>query len=205
LAPQSWHSPRRSDGPSQDASDVRVVGIRRLRAARPPALPRLHLSTVKLHACVAHEPVESDAVLALARCSSCAYTSSVIFESAWPTWLITHFTSKRLARSAIEMYVRRRLCGVVRGSGGTAGYAGRPPRGGGQRVPVSRRVSAAGVRFSVILFPPRSWAPLAVGLPDETCRPDPDGVTAFRTHELRPGWVPSLPRGRRCSPAKSSP
>src|SRR5215212_1811095 len=60
----------------------------------------------------------------------------------------------------------------------------------------------AGVRFSVILFPPRSWAPLAVGLPDETCRPDPDGVTAFRTHELRPGWVPPLPRGRRCSPGQ---
>ena len=34
-------------------------------------------------------------------------------------------------------------------------------------------------------------------------RPDPDGVTAFRTHELRPGWVPSLPRGRRCSPGRS--
>jgi hypothetical protein len=29
--------------------------------------------------------------------------------------------------------------------------------------------------------------------------PDLDGVTAFRTHELRPGWVPSIPRGRRCS------
>ena len=29
--------------------------------------------------------------------------------------------------------------------------------------------------------------------------PDPDGVTTFRTHELRPGWVPPLPRGRRCS------
>jgi hypothetical protein len=35
------------------------------------------------------------------------------------------------------------------------------------------------VRFSVILFPPRSWALLAVGLPDR--RPDLDGVTAFRT------------------------
>ena len=30
--------------------------------------------------------------------------------------------------------------------------------------------------------------------------PDPDGVTAFRTHEQRPGWVPSIPRGQRCSP-----
>ena len=28
--------------------------------------------------------------------------------------------------------------------------------------------------------------------------PDPDGVATFRTHELRPGWVPSLPRGLRC-------
>ena len=28
---------------------------------------------------------------------------------------------------------------------------------------------------------------------------DPDRVTAFRTHELRPGWAPSVPRGRRCS------
>jgi hypothetical protein len=34
-------------------------------------------------------------------------------------------------------------------------------------------------------------------------RPDPEGVTAFRTHELRPGWVPPLPRGRRCSPRPS--
>ena len=34
---------------------------------------------------------------------------------------------------------------------------------------------------------------------DARARPDPDGVTAFRTHELRPGWVPPIPRGRRCS------
>ena len=26
--------------------------------------------------------------------------------------------------------------------------------------------------------------------------PDPDGVTAFRTHELRPGWVPPITRGQ---------
>ena len=29
--------------------------------------------------------------------------------------------------------------------------------------------------------------------------PDPDGVSTFRTHEIRPGRVSSLPRGRRCS------
>ena len=28
----------------------------------------------------------------------------------------------------------------------------------------------------------------------------PNGVTTFRTHELRSGWAPSVPRGQRCSP-----
>ena len=27
---------------------------------------------------------------------------------------------------------------------------------------------------------------------------DPNGVVTFRTYEMRPGWVPSLPRGLRC-------
>lgn len=31
-------------------------------------------------------------------------------------------------------------------------------------------------------------------------RLDPDGVSTFHTHEQRPGWVPSRPRGRRCPP-----
>jgi hypothetical protein len=65
------------------------------------------------------------------------------------------------------------------------------------RVVVSRCLSATGIRFSVILRPPGSWALLTVGLP--AFRPDLDGVSAFRTHELRPGWAPSIPRGRRCS------
>lgn len=43
--------------------------------------------------------------------------------------------------------------------------------GRGHRVPVSRCVSAAGVGFLVILFPPRDWAFLAVGLP---VRPETD-------------------------------
>jgi hypothetical protein len=30
--------------------------------------------------------------------------------------------------------------------------------------------------------------------------PDPDGVSTFRTLKQRPGWVPSISRGRRCSP-----
>ena len=65
-------------------------------------------------------------------------------------------------------------------------------------VVVSRRLSATGIRFSVIRYPPGIWALLAVGLPDTG--PDPDGVTTFRTHELRSGWAPSVPRGQRCSP-----
>jgi hypothetical protein len=64
---------------------------------------------------------------------------------------------------------------------------------------VSCRLSATGIRFSVILFPPRDWALLTVGLPTPATGWDLDGVTAFRTHERRPGWVPSIPRGRRCS------
>ncbi len=33
--------------------------------------------------------------------------------------------------------------------------------------------------------------------------PGPHRDSTFRTHELQPGWVPSLPRGRRCSHGRS--
>jgi hypothetical protein len=46
--------------------------------------------------------------------------------------------------------------------------------------------------------PAKGSALLTVGPPTHT-GPDPDGVTALRTYELRPGWVPPVPRGRRCS------
>ena len=82
--------------------------------------------------------------------------------------------------------VSGRLCG-------TAGWRSQPSL---SRFPVAFRLPA--FRFSVIRFPPRGWALLTVGLPDQTS-PDLDGVTTFRTHELRPGWVPPVPRGRRCS------
>jgi len=64
-------------------------------------------------------------------------------------------------------------------------------------VVVSRCLSATGICFSVILRLPRNPALLTVGLPDLS--PDLDGVSAFRTHEPRSGWAPSVPRGRRCS------
>ncbi len=76
-----------------------------------------------------------------------------------------------------------------------------PPAGGpAHRCMVSCRLSATGIRFSVIRFPPGDWALLTVGLPRQRRCRDPDGVTAFRTHELRSGWAPSVPRGRWCSP-----
>ena len=62
---------------------------------------------------------------------------------------------------------------------------------------VSCCLSPTGIRFSVTLFTPRNWALLMVGLP-ATGR-TPTGVSAFRTHELQPGWAPSKPRGRRYS------
>src|SRR5581483_8855792 len=46
-------------------------------------------------------------------------------------------------------------------------------------------------------IPAKGSALLTVGPPAR--RPDPDGVTAFRTHEQRPGWAPPIPRGQWCS------
>ena len=81
---------------------------------------------------------------------------------------------------------------------------GHQPEGAGQPVAVSCRLSATGVRFSVIRFPP-GVAPSSRSAYRRQDGPDPDGVTAFRTHEQRPGWVPSIPRGQRCSPRPSRP
>jgi len=41
-------------------------------------------------------------------------------------------------------------------------------------------------------------APLAIGLPAPAA-PDHDGVSTFRTREMRPEWAPSVPRDQRCS------
>ncbi len=68
------------------------------------------------------------------------------------------------------------------------------------RFPAAFRPPAFASR--VIPVPPGIWAFLTVGLPDTTRVPDPVGVTTFHTHELRPGWVPPRPRGRRCSPGR---
>jgi hypothetical protein len=41
------------------------------------------------------------------------------------------------------------------------------------------------------------------GRPTDPSGPDPDGVSAFRTHELRSGWVPSLLRDSGARPDRS--
>src|SRR5215471_964708 len=65
-------------------------------------------------------------------------------------------------------------------------------------APLSCFLSAAGIRFLGVLFPPRDSASLTVGLPPRPCGCDgPVGVSTFHTHEIRPGRVPPLPRERR--------
>jgi hypothetical protein len=54
----------------------------------------------------------------------------------------------------------------VRAPGPVSGQLSETTSGGAShRVPVSCCLSATGVRFSIILFPPRDWAFLTVGLP----------------------------------------
>jgi hypothetical protein len=63
--------------------------------------------------------------------------------------------------------------------------------------PVSRCLSAAGVRLLGLPAPAGEW-----GLPHGRLarhRLDPNGVVTFRMSESRPGWVPPASRGRRCA------
>lgn len=66
------------------------------------------------------------------------------------------------------------------------------------RVPVTFRLPAfaswssspaggLGLPYGRLTGTHNSWAP------------DPNGVSTFHTHEQRPGWAPSKPRGQRCS------
>jgi hypothetical protein len=64
-----------------------------------------------------------------------------------------------------------------------------------ERCGFSCWLSPAGVRFLGILFSPQDSASLTVGLPCRRGGMDSVGVSAFRTCETRPGWVPSLLRG----------
>ena len=69
--------------------------------------------------------------------------------------------------------------------------------GAGHPVPLSRRLSAAGIRFLGILSRQRDSAPLTIGLPRWAAWTLAGFPCSAR---MRHGWgrVPSLPRGRRC-------
>ena len=67
---------------------------------------------------------------------------------------------------------------------------------------LSCRLSAAGIGFLGILYPPGTWAFVTSGLPPHHIgAADPDGVATFHTHETRPGWVPPRPRDGGVHPA----
>ncbi len=63
---------------------------------------------------------------------------------------------------------------------------------------VSRCLSATGISLLGHPVPAEELGP-PCGRLTGPWGPDLDGVTAFRTHELRSGWAPSVPRGQRCS------
>jgi len=70
-------------------------------------------------------------------------------------------------------------------------------------VPVSRCLSAAGIRFSG-LPAPAGGLRLPHGRPTgRDTLPDPIGVVTFRMVEMRPGWAPPGPRGRWFAPGRS--
>ena len=69
----------------------------------------------------------------------------------------------------------------------------RPPRSG-FLLPFGRRHSLAGsscARWGIV-------PPLRPAYRRPAWSSDPIGVVTLPTHELRPGWAPSKPRGRRC-------
>jgi hypothetical protein len=70
----------------------------------------------------------------------------------------------------------------------------------GSRFPAAFRPPAFASR--VFLRPLGDYAFLTVGLPAATGLADPIGVVTFRMHEIRPGWAPSVPRGRWCAPGQ---
>ena len=70
----------------------------------------------------------------------------------------------------------------------------------GVPFPVAFRPPALASR--VIRCPPGDWAFLTVGLPGTSPCPDPSGLPRSTCCEIRPGWVPPVSRGRRCSPGR---
>jgi len=70
-------------------------------------------------------------------------------------------------------------------------------------VPVSRCLSAAGVRFSGLPAPAGELSLPHVRPTGRHGLPDPNGVVTFRLVEVRPGWAPPGPRGQWFAPGRS--
>jgi hypothetical protein len=80
------------------------------------------------------------------------------------------------------MPVSGQLCGTTGG-------------GASHRVPVSCCLSAAGIRFLVILCPLGDWASLTVGLPARSCTSrTPTGLSRFARMRSGRGGCPLYPR-----------
>ena len=80
-----------------------------------------------------------------------------------------------------------------------AGYTGPTAEWPATNLALSRCLSATGIRFLAILFPPRVRPP-SQSAHRPAALPDLDGVPTFHTSEKRPGWAPPIPRGRWCPP-----
>jgi hypothetical protein len=79
-----------------------------------------------------------------------------------------------------------------------ASYARRPAEVPAKmpRFPVAFRLPAFASWSSIARW--GTGPPLRSAYRPPSPGPDPNGVVTLHTHEIRPGWVPSLPRGLRC-------
>ena len=75
----------------------------------------------------------------------------------------------------------------------------------GHHVPVSRCLSATGIRFSVTLFPPGSWALLTVGLPAATGGRTPTGFPRSARMSSDRGGRPLYPEDGGAHPDRGDP
>jgi hypothetical protein len=74
-----------------------------------------------------------------------------------------------------------------------------PPGEAATLVSVSCRLSVTGIRFLGILFPPKNWALLTVGLPaHQLAGRTRTGFPCSARMRHDWGWMSSIPRGRRC-------
>jgi len=69
---------------------------------------------------------------------------------------------------------------------------------------VSRCLSAAGVCFSVILFPPRNWASLTVGLPDQPAARTQTGLPRSARTKYDRGGCPLYPEDGGAHPSQGA-